>query len=289
MQDRQIEVRRRKVPYTNIKNDLIWDSRLRLQTRFALIAMLSLPEDWDYSIRGMAAKLEVSKDTMARMVKELEEAGYLKRKTQEHAASGQFGRARYILTDVPNDFGEDEADGMESPEDEPDGRDQPEGENGAPCPDLPYTASPDTKNSPQQNNKEQTNKQDPPKVPQGGQGGKKKRAPKSVPQWKPERFEKFWAYYPRHEDRVSAVREWDRLRPDDGLIDAIARALLWQTRTEDWPAPYACRYLRNQRWLDEPPKPKGQAPRAPTAPSLRGWHYETIDGEEVLVPDGPGD
>lgn len=289
MQDRQIEVRRRKVPYTNIKNDLIWDSRLRLQTRFALIAMLSLPEDWDYSIRGMAAKLEVSKDTMARMVKELEEAGYLKRKTQEHAASGQFGRARYILTDVPNDFGEDEADGMESPEDEPDGRDQPEGENGAPCPDLPYTASPDTKNSPQQNNKEQTNKQDPPIVPQGGQGGKKKRAPKSVPQWKPERFEKFWAYYPRHEDRVSAVREWDRLRPDDGLIDAIARALLWQTRTEDWPAPYACRYLRNQRWLDEPPKPKGQAPRAPTAPSLRGWHYETIDGEEVLVPDGPGD
>ena len=289
MQDRQIEVRRRKVPYTNIKNDLIWDSRLRLQTRFALIAMLSLPEDWDYSIRGMAAKLEVSKDTMARMVKELEEAGYLKRKTQEHAASGQFGRARYILTDVPNDFGEDEADGMESPEDEPDGRDQPEGENGAPCPDLPYTASPDTKNSPQQINKEQTNKQDPPIVPQGGQGGKKKRAPKSVPQWKPERFEKFWAYYPRHEDRVSAVREWDRLRPDDGLIDAIARALLWQTRTEDWPAPYACRYLRNQRWLDEPPEPKGQAPRAPTAPSLRGWHYETIDGEEVLVPDGPGD
>ena len=74
MQSRQIEVRRRKLPYTNVKNDLIWDSRLRLQTRFALIAMLSLPDDWDYSIRGMAAKLEVSKDTMARMLKELEES-----------------------------------------------------------------------------------------------------------------------------------------------------------------------------------------------------------------------
>lgn len=281
MQGRQIEVRRRKLPYTNVKNDLIWDNRLRLQTRFALIAMLSLPDDWDYSIRGMAAKLEVSKDTMARMLKELEEAGYLKRKTQEHAASGQFGRARYILTDVPNDFGsEDEA--------EADSTDQPEGESGPPCPDLPYTVSPYTKNSPQQNNKEQTNKQDPPTVPQGGQGGKRKRAPKSVPQWKPERFEKFWAYYPRHEDRVSAVREWNRLKPGDELIDAIARALLWQTRTEDWPAPYACRYLRNQRWLDEPPKPKGQAPRAP-AQGLSGWHYEEIDGEKVLVVDEPGD
>lgn len=126
----------------------------------------------------------------------------------------------------------------------------------------------------------------PPIVPQGGQGGKKKRSPKSVPQWKPERFEKFWAYYPRHEDRVSAVREWDRLKPGDELIDAIARALLWQTRTEDWPAPYACRYLRNQRWLDEPPKPKGQAPRTP-GQSLSGWHYEEIDGEKVLVIDEP--
>ena len=160
VQSRQIEVRRRKLPYTNIKNDLIWDSRLRLQTRFALIAMLSLPDDWDYSIRGMAAKLEVSKDTMAKMLKELEEAGYLKRKTQEHAASGQFGRARYILTDVPNDFG-----GGEEPEDEADSPDRPEGESGAPCPDLPYTVSPYTKNSPQQNNKEQTNKQDPLKPP----------------------------------------------------------------------------------------------------------------------------
>ncbi|MEQ2444586.1 hypothetical protein WMO64_14055 [Pseudoflavonifractor sp. CLA-AP-H29] len=128
----------------------------------------------------------------------------------------------------------------------------------------------------------------PPISPKGGQGGKKKRSPKSVPQWKPERFEKFWAYYPRHEDRVSAVREWDRLRPNDELIDAIARALLWQTKAEDWPAPYACRYLRNQRWLDEPPKPKGQAPRAP-AQGLSGWHYEEIDGEKVLVVDEPGD
>lgn len=174
MQGRQIEVRRRKLPYTNVKNDLIWDSRLRLQTRFALIAMLSLPEDWDYSIRGMAAKLEVSKDTMARMVKELEEAGYLKRTAQEHSASGQFGRARYILTDVPNDFGEDEADDIGDTEAEPDGPDQPEEANGLPCPDLPYTVQPYTKNSPQQNNKEQTNKQEPLKPPSGGRGRKSK-------------------------------------------------------------------------------------------------------------------
>ena len=103
---------------------------------------------------------------------------------------------------------------------------------------------------------------------------------------KPERFEKFWAYYPRHEDRVSAVREWDRLKPGDELIDAIARALLWQTKEPDWPVPYACRYLRNQRWTDEPPRPRAQG--RPAAQQMTGWHMAIVDGEEVLVPDESG-
>lgn len=127
----------------------------------------------------------------------------------------------------------------------------------------------------------------PPIVPQGGQAKKKKA--KSVPKWKPERFEKFWAFYPRHEDRVSAVREWDRLKPSDQLIDEIARALLWQTKAPDWPVPYACRYLKNQRWMDEPPKaPALQGPSRPAARQMSGWHMEVINGEEVMVPDGNG-
>ena len=131
----------------------------------------------------------------------------------------------------------------------------------------------------------------PPIVPQGGQPEKpkepkRKRAPKSVPTWKPERFEAFWAYYPRHEDRVSAVREWDRLKPEDALIDTIARALKRQVQNKDWAVPYACRYLRNQRWLDELPKDGKAAPARPQAKQLTGWHTEIVDGEEVMVPDG---
>lgn len=125
----------------------------------------------------------------------------------------------------------------------------------------------------------------PPIVPQGGQP-KKKRNPKSVPVWKPERFEAFWKFYPRHEDRVSAVREWDRLKPEDALIDTIARALKRQVQNKDWAVPYACRYLRNQRWLDELPKDGKAAPARPQARQLTGWHTEVIDGEEVLVQDG---
>ena len=127
----------------------------------------------------------------------------------------------------------------------------------------------------------------PPIVPQGGQAKMKKA--KSIPVWKPERFEKFWKFYPKHNDRVSAVREWDRLKPPDELIDEIARALLWQTKDPDWPVPYACRYLKNQRWMDEPPKARAQQGQSrPAARQMTGWHMEVIDGEEVMIPDGSG-
>ena len=62
--------------------DIMFDSRLKLQTRTVLMMMLSRREDWDYSVRGMAALAGVSKDTMASMVRELESAGYIKRAPQ---------------------------------------------------------------------------------------------------------------------------------------------------------------------------------------------------------------
>lgn len=98
----------------------------------------------------------------------------------------------------------------------------------------------------------------PPIVPQGDKPVRKKRQrrPKSEPTWKPERFEAFWNYYPRGEDRMGAVAEWDKLRPDDALIDRMARALARQMASEEWQRgigiPYACRWLRKRRWEDVP-------------------------------------
>lgn len=108
---------------------------------------------------------------------------------------------------------------------------------------------------------------DPPKAPQGGPPAPKptrrRRAAKSVPEWKPERFEGFWNFYPRHEDRVGAVAEWDKLAPDDALIAVMARALETQMASGDWRKgigiPYACRWLRRRRWEDVPFQAPGQA------------------------------
>ena len=63
---------------------------------------------------------------------------------------------------------------------------------------------------------------------------------------------------------MGAVEEWDKLQPDDALIDRMARALARQKASEEWQRgigiPYACRWLRKRRWEDVPAQPQVQTP-----------------------------
>lgn len=115
----------------------------------------------------------------------------------------------------------------------------------------------------------------PPKAPQGGQRGK--REPKETADWKPERFEAFWKFYRKNvrgEDRQSAIRAWDKLRPDDALIARIGRALETQVASESWQAgygkPYASTYLNRRRWEDVEDLPTQPARPAPEGRAY-GW------------------
>lgn len=248
----QIEVRT-KNPYTQIPNALIRDKRLRLQTRAVLILMLSLPPDWDYSVRGMASVAGVSKDTMSRLLGELEEAGYLRRKEQARGEGGQFGKAAFILTDDPTALFDDE----EVPVQEPCPKNA---DTGAPCPNLPCPEKPCPEKSPQQIKEEQT--KDiiiPPIVPLEGGRRRHRKEPKETADWKPERFEAFWLYYRtncRGENRQGAINAWDKLRPSDELISTMGRALEKQLQSEEWQRgigiPYASTWINGQRWKDTP-------------------------------------
>lgn len=91
----------------------------------------------------------------------------------------------------------------------------------------------------------------PPKAPRGAS----RREPKKTPDHKPERFKKFWDFYPRGESKQAAIRAWDKLKPSDDLIDRMAVALKRQMRSEDWQngigIPYASTWLNGRRWEDE--------------------------------------
>lgn len=92
----------------------------------------------------------------------------------------------------------------------------------------------------------------PPIVPQGG---RRRRETKEAPDHEPERFQKFWKFYPRHESKQAAIRAWDRLSPSTELIDKMAKALKKQKKSEDWQKgigiPHASTWLNNSRWEDE--------------------------------------
>lgn len=93
--------------------------------------------------------------------------------------------------------------------------------------------------------------------------------PRDAPAWKPERFEGMWKYYPAkgRKNKQRAMDAWDKLAPDDALIDRIARALARLMATEEWQRgigiPHVATFLNGQRWKDadelDTPSPAVQA------------------------------
>lgn len=124
----------------------------------------------------------------------------------------------------------------------------------------------------------------PPIVPQGGEPAKpqkrrrKPREPKERAEWKPERFEAFWRFYPpvngKRPARDRAINAWDRLRPDDETIAQMGKALQRDKNSEMWQKgigiPYASTWLNSRAWEDEVVEEAGEVPAAGTGSQLEG-------------------
>ena len=244
--------------YTVMSNHHLRNHALSLKAKGLLSQMLSLPEEWDYTLAGLAEINKESKDAIRSAVEELEQAGYIQRR-QTQDKTGKFSGNEYVIREmpVPPDTEQD------CPPDVDNDGEQPEPDTALPLLDFPTTEKPSTEKplteNPTELNKDISSKDNiiPPKAPQGGR--RKKREAKTAPDWKPERFAGFWEYYRTHcrgESKQAAIRAWDRLRPDDALIDQMGMALRKQIQSQDWQAgigiPYASTWLNNRRWEDEP-------------------------------------
>ena len=248
-----------KKGWTIICRSVAQDKRLTLKGRGLFLLMQSLPEDWKYTVSGLAAKAGTGKDQIRSGLKELERVGYLI-KDQAHDPSGKFTGNVFIL--------QDEAPLSENP--------TTVEKTASPLSGKPSTEKPSTV-FPTVNNKDiqSIDLHTPYKPPSGG---RRKWVPKETADWKPERFEAFWKFYRtnvRPEDRQAAIRAWDKLRPDDALIARIGRALEKQIVSESWQAgygkPYASTYLNNARWKDVEGLP---GPPAPPEPERRSYGWE---------------
>ena len=86
--------------YTVMSNYHLRDKRLSLKAKGLLSQMLSLPEDWDYTLAGLSVINRESKDAIRSAVNELEDAGYVQRR-QTTDAGGKFSTNEYIIHESP--------------------------------------------------------------------------------------------------------------------------------------------------------------------------------------------
>ena len=77
--------------------------------------MLSLPEEWDYTTKGLAQICKNGVDSIATALKELERHGYLTRR-RIRCANGQLGDIEYTIHEQPvNDGTEPSSPKRENP------------------------------------------------------------------------------------------------------------------------------------------------------------------------------
>nr|WP_325298735.1 DUF6017 domain-containing protein [uncultured Oscillibacter sp.] len=86
--------------YTVMSNYHLRDKSLSLKAKGLLSQMLSLPDDWDYTLKGLALINRESKDAIRSAVNELERAGYIERH-QTTDESGKFSSNEYIIHEQP--------------------------------------------------------------------------------------------------------------------------------------------------------------------------------------------
>ena len=86
--------------YTVMSNHHLRNRALSLKAKGLLSQMLSLPEDWDYTLQGLARINRESIDAIRQAIRELEQAGYIQR-SRERDEKGRLRGSDYVIFELP--------------------------------------------------------------------------------------------------------------------------------------------------------------------------------------------
>lgn len=110
-------------------------------------------------------------------------------------------------------------------------------------------------------------------------------APKPLPMLY--RFDEWYAAYPKRRSPKDAQNAWEKLKPDDELVDRLIEAVKSQKTWPDWLKsggefiPYPASWLNARMWLDESPQQLASIlPAAPPPPrsGMQNTTNEAIQG-----------
>lgn len=86
--------------YTVMSNNHFKEKQMSLKAKGLLSLMLSLPDDWNYSVSGLVKLSKDGKDSVMSALAELEKFGYLKRDRTIND-KGQFSGIEYNIYELP--------------------------------------------------------------------------------------------------------------------------------------------------------------------------------------------
>ena len=246
-----MKIRRGFIPsidqFTIIPNHWARDPNLSRRAIGLLVELLSHSEGWDVTVNSLWRNGTEGKNAIVATLKELEQAGYLRR--EQTREGDRFGAMEYIITDPEHDPVSQES-GDVIPESrlqvhEKQGSSEQVTSNGA-------TKKNNQKDQPQQHQE------------------KKNNAP--ALRDASDRFDEFWATYPRRQGKGAAVKAWANAikRADpDAIIEAAAGYRDDPQREPQFTA-MPQTWLNQDRWEDEPLP-------APSSPGSSGRGYDPSD------------
>ena len=246
--------------YTVMSNHHLKDRNLSLKGKGLLSVILSLPDDWSYTTRGLAAISKEGVDSIGAALKELEAVGYLTRNRLRNER-GQITDTEYVVYEYPQNSPDASLPDVGLPD------------TASPKTVLPYTAPPDTENPYMDNpdtgipytgnpaqlktnkalkatKESSTIKQKHPCVSGNNAGqlsledtanphqqaeclsvqmangtGKPANHTMTLVDEHEQQFEQFWRLYPRKAGKKAAKKAWTSIKPNEILFSAIIAAI----------------------------------------------------------------
>ena len=129
--------------FTVMSNYHLRDKNLTLKAKGLLSMMLSLPDGWHYSVRGLASICKEGVSSISATIRELDDCGYIRR--HQPIADGKFQEIEYIIYETPQAKIEDDASSTTGDSAESacgNHSDNPGPDDAEPCPDSAYSAFP---------------------------------------------------------------------------------------------------------------------------------------------------
>ena len=104
----------------------------------------------------------------------------------------------------------------------------------------------------------------------------------------PEGFERFWETYPRKTAKTEAIKAFEKLKPDENMLNTMINAIDKQKQSEQWTKdggqfiPHPATWLNQHRWEDE-------LPMAGNRPPLKMVHAQNYTQRQYTESELAGD